>query len=119
MDEGVIVLKNLICGYTINVFDVPKRVSGLYSTTYMALRLTHSPIRFVFSLDGHNVAFQDWLSPINIKKSEARTLTIEKAIIEWVNKHADFVFEKYELYVEKACDGSCASKICLQKPMLA
>lgn len=116
MNQSVITLKNLICGYTINIFDSPKVVSGNNSQNYMALRLTHSPIRFMFSLNGYHVAFENWLTAINIKPSDARAKAIENAIVEWAMQHADIVFGKYNQNVSEQCDGKCESRMCLAKP---
>lgn len=109
------VLKDLICGYTINVFDTPKVVSSMDGRYSMPMRLTHSPIRFMFSLDDCGVAFEDRLSPINIKESPERNAAIEKALIEWAMQHHNIVFGSYQKHVKKPCDGKCENRICLEK----
>lgn len=110
------VISDLICGYTINVFDEPKRVSNHHSQLSFPMRITHSPIYFVVKLNNNAVAFRGTLSPINIKSGNARNRAIEDAILEWSMKYVDLVERKYKEKVEKVCDGSCNSRVCLSKP---
>ena len=113
---GLIIFDKLICGYKINVYDGAKLIGEPGTSTAFSLRITHSPVRFVFIPNGtEGVGFMDELLPINVKESQNREGAIADAIIKWAIQHHDIVFRNYKRHVEDVCEGDCDSRVCLQK----
>lgn len=113
---GMLVFDDLICGFQVIAFDTPEVVGEPGSLNAIPLRITRSKIRIQASLKSGKVcAFSDWLEPIKVKDDDKRKNAIKQDIIKWFMNNAPLVFGAYKRNIDKPCDGSCDSEVCLQK----
>jgi hypothetical protein len=106
----------LICGYTVEVFDFPKQISKPTDMNYIALPRERSPLHVIFSLKAPaQGAFAMNLSPISETRENLREEAIKEEIIKWVLQKAEFVFNLYKRKIKNLCSGDCSNIICLEK----